>query len=315
MNPARILGSSAWILAFSSGLASFLFFLTRSRRNGKDKAGETISLALAVTLCAAAQVAIRQIDPLGMAANSEQSLLEAFWAILNSASYILFYIIADRADRLIDRLCGFTRTAIGRRLSGCSLFLCVAAAVLIVVGTLAGSRALRLLSAGQALAWGGFACIELFRLGSQTLRTASGRGKNAFIPITTKAGPAVALALFCAFAFFELLPQFLRAAGRSTDPEYIAFPLFIAWLAMWAAIRTHAGDSAPADMEDAEATGLTDRETEVAGLLAEGLSYREVGERLFVSLSTIQSHVVSIYAKLGVSNKVELTNRMRKKPK
>jgi DNA-binding CsgD family transcriptional regulator len=315
MSLARIIGSSAWILAFSCGLASFAFFLARARRIGKTEARESISLALAVTLCAAAQVAIRQIDPLGKAVNSEQSLLEAFWAILNSASYILFYIIADRADSLIDRLCGFTRTAIGRILSRCSLFLCAAAAVLIVAGTLAGPRAPRLLSAGQAVAWGGFACIELFRFGSQSLRTARGGGKNALFPIAMKAGPAIALALFCAFALFELLPQFLRAASRSADPEYIAFPLFIAWLAIWAAIGTHAGESARVDNEDAKATGLTEREAEVAGLLAEGLSYREVGERLFVSLSTIQSHVVSIYAKLGVSNKVELTNRMRIKPK
>jgi LuxR family maltose regulon positive regulatory protein len=48
---------------------------------------------------------------------------------------------------------------------------------------------------------------------------------------------------------------------------------------------------------------LSEREIEVLKLLAEGLTYQEVAERLIVSLNTVRFHVKSIYGKLGVDNK------------
>jgi HD-GYP domain-containing protein (c-di-GMP phosphodiesterase class II)/DNA-binding CsgD family transcriptional regulator len=49
--------------------------------------------------------------------------------------------------------------------------------------------------------------------------------------------------------------------------------------------------------------GLTDREVEVLGLLARGLSNRDIARRLFVSPSTVGTHVEHIYQKLGVSSR------------
>lgn len=54
--------------------------------------------------------------------------------------------------------------------------------------------------------------------------------------------------------------------------------------------------------------GLSPRETEVALLLMEGRSYRDIGEKLYISLATVQSHVKSIYRKTDCSNKTELSN-------
>lgn len=53
--------------------------------------------------------------------------------------------------------------------------------------------------------------------------------------------------------------------------------------------------------------GLTPRELDVLRLLVEGLTYAETGERLGVSLNTVQTHVRSIYEKLEVSSKAEAT--------
>lgn len=50
---------------------------------------------------------------------------------------------------------------------------------------------------------------------------------------------------------------------------------------------------------------LTDREQEVLILLAEGLNNSEIAEKLFVSPSTIKSHVSNILAKFGVSSRTE----------
>lgn len=50
---------------------------------------------------------------------------------------------------------------------------------------------------------------------------------------------------------------------------------------------------------------ITEREYEVLALLNDGLSYREVGERLYVSLNTVKYFQKSIFSKLGVGSRLE----------
>lgn len=58
-------------------------------------------------------------------------------------------------------------------------------------------------------------------------------------------------------------------------------------------------------MQIPEIEDLTLREHEVLNLLADGLSNREVSERLFVTERTAKFHVSSILAKLGAANRTE----------
>ncbi len=51
---------------------------------------------------------------------------------------------------------------------------------------------------------------------------------------------------------------------------------------------------------------LTRTERAVAELVADGLIYREVGERLFISRRTVETHVARMFSKLGISNRREL---------
>jgi two-component system nitrate/nitrite response regulator NarL len=53
-------------------------------------------------------------------------------------------------------------------------------------------------------------------------------------------------------------------------------------------------------------TRLTPRESEVVHLLAEGLSTREIGQKLGLTEHTIRNYLSAIYDKLGVSSRVEL---------
>ena len=57
---------------------------------------------------------------------------------------------------------------------------------------------------------------------------------------------------------------------------------------------------------------LTGREQEVLNQVAEGLIYKEIGEKLFISHQTVKKHLKNIYQKLHVQNKIEAVNKMRR---
>ncbi len=50
---------------------------------------------------------------------------------------------------------------------------------------------------------------------------------------------------------------------------------------------------------------LSERENEILELLIEGLSNKEIGEKLFLSVNTIKTHILSLYNKLGVNNRTQ----------
>ncbi len=52
---------------------------------------------------------------------------------------------------------------------------------------------------------------------------------------------------------------------------------------------------------------LTERETEVLKMVAKGLSYRQIADRLVLSHRTVQNHVQNTLRKLQMHNRVELT--------
>ncbi|MEV6717378.1 helix-turn-helix transcriptional regulator [Lentzea sp. NPDC051208] len=51
---------------------------------------------------------------------------------------------------------------------------------------------------------------------------------------------------------------------------------------------------------------LSEREQEVAALVRDGLTYREVGDALFISAKTVEHHVTRIRNELGAKNRREL---------
>jgi DNA-binding NarL/FixJ family response regulator len=61
-----------------------------------------------------------------------------------------------------------------------------------------------------------------------------------------------------------------------------------------------------ADPEAAKIASLTPREREVIALVSEGLKNKLIGERLFISETTVTHHLSSIFSKLDVSDRLEL---------
>ena len=50
---------------------------------------------------------------------------------------------------------------------------------------------------------------------------------------------------------------------------------------------------------------LTDRENQILGLIANGLTNREISLNLVISEATVENHVHHIFTKLGISNRAQ----------
>jgi DNA-binding NarL/FixJ family response regulator len=61
-------------------------------------------------------------------------------------------------------------------------------------------------------------------------------------------------------------------------------------------------------LED-ESFELSTREEEVLKLLSTGYRYKDIADRLFISISTVRSHIYNIYEKLHVHNRTEALNK------
>ncbi|RJN31594.1 LuxR C-terminal-related transcriptional regulator [Nesterenkonia natronophila] len=110
----------------------------------------------------------------------------------------------------------------------------------------------------------------------------------------------------------------LGSASRSRTHVKIAESLFEEIGAGPPAVRElaalpHAPD--PPEVTRPELTGLREEERVVAELVQAGLKNREIANRIFVSLRTVELRLTAIYRKLGVSSRTELMARLAGTPR
>ena len=60
---------------------------------------------------------------------------------------------------------------------------------------------------------------------------------------------------------------------------------------------------------------LTPQELQVALVVAEGVSNREAGARLFLSPKTVEAHLHRVYLKLGIQRRDQLSDALASRPR
>ncbi|WP_181722999.1 LuxR C-terminal-related transcriptional regulator [Nocardia gipuzkoensis] len=74
---------------------------------------------------------------------------------------------------------------------------------------------------------------------------------------------------------------------------------------------SHNGDAPPPTPAPPQAAILSEREREVAELVLLGLTYREIGARLYISAKTVEHHVARIRRRVGARSRSELLSMLR----
>ncbi len=78
-----------------------------------------------------------------------------------------------------------------------------------------------------------------------------------------------------------------------------------------AARGTHRSSSTSASAHP-QSSQLTDREWEIARLVTQGVQYREIGERLYISPRTVEHHMATVRRRLGATNRAEMIDTLRR---
>ncbi len=114
-----------------------------------------------------------------------------------------------------------------------------------------------------------------------------------------------AAAGFHAFQFRYEEATALAIAGRKSE----AITIFEE-VGAYGAARRLREELIPRNRQGRAANSLTPREDDVAGLVIEGLSNREIADRLSVTEKTVETHLASIFGKLGIRSRLQLESRL-----
>ncbi|MCP3802017.1 response regulator transcription factor [Allokutzneria sp. A3M-2-11 16] len=136
--------------------------------------------------------------------------------------------------------------------------------------------------------------------------------RPAVVVLTTFDADEIVLAALRAGAVGFLLKhtppaEFVDAVRRTSAGEPVLSPSVTRSLITLATQHSPQLDTSGAPADDLSRMSLLSvREREVALAVAEGLSNTEIGQRLFLSASSIKATVSSALAKLGLANRIQL---------
>lgn len=116
------------------------------------------------------------------------------------------------------------------------------------------------------------------------------------------------------FIVASLFVPFVRGIGVQT--LFLAYSIEILvflFLGTARAIKNREGsESGEEDKVDLSVYHITERESEVIGLVGQGLTNKEIAARLGLSVNTVNNHIANIFSKTGVRSRIDLLNLIHK---
>lgn len=124
------------------------------------------------------------------------------------------------------------------------------------------------------------------------------------------------------FAMHILLVVFLKdSVVVCYGAPMVAFLMHVPPLAgLWSALIRYVPSTTlektrpPLALDVFRKHGITEREQEVARLVGQGKSNREIEEALFISIKTVKTHLYNIYRKLGINSRYQLIQLLQHLP-
>ncbi|KOV89827.1 response regulator [Nocardia sp. NRRL S-836] len=102
-----------------------------------------------------------------------------------------------------------------------------------------------------------------------------------------------------------------QAAIRTSDRQAMVRLLDCARLLQGRPVSARRAAEADAPVVVEDAGKLSEREREVAGLVLEGMTYKQVGDRLFISAKTVEHHMARMRQRLGSTSRSDLLAQLR----
>ena len=127
------------------------------------------------------------------------------------------------------------------------------------------------------------------------------------------AGYGIALALL---AWLLAWLDFRTRVRAGSGELYVAVvAVLFSGLGAWVGGRLAAGTRREPPFEEnrkaVDTLGISERELELLGLLAEGCSNKEIARRASISVNTVKTHLSSLYGKLDVSRRTQAVRKAR----
>jgi DNA-binding CsgD family transcriptional regulator len=104
------------------------------------------------------------------------------------------------------------------------------------------------------------------------------------------------------------IPEAREVLSRAVD---LASEMGMKRVAQRAQQELHLSGSRPRRARLTGPTSLTESQRQVASLAVQGLTNREIAERLFVTIKTVETHLMAVYRKLGIRTRDELGRAFR----
>jgi DNA-binding CsgD family transcriptional regulator len=142
---------------------------------------------------------------------------------------------------------------------------------------------------------------------------AAERNKNQYME---EVAMYCAVSPWAALAFFGLVEANQLVEVLCTNTGIVIISVLFIWKSIKTARWEYEQLQEKRDFRDAafeqncRSYRLTKREIQVVLLVGEGLTYKEISDKLFISGKTVDNHVQHVYEKTGVSNKIALIHKL-----